>query len=282
MAVLLTTRFLHYAVLLLVFVLSWGLSKPASACRIEVESLEVTNCADVIEYLVYGNSAEPLQIIQPDGLVSGYVTDVIDEIFSQSELSVIPVIKPIMRHRLAMENGQAKRWIAYGLNSWRQQNVWQNAVFADVDLLPYALSLGYKDVGQWPPQPDVVDLTELSEQGVTWIQGYKYPGVEAFNQRYQFQFDRVKNHAAMVRMVEAGRVKYFMEHAPRMKYVMRKIGVDSETYRFYSLADEVTPTAITLLISRDVGIEVIAFINRRLRAMSDSGQLKELAKPYGL
>jgi hypothetical protein len=282
MTVLLTTRFLHYAVLLLVVVLSWGLAKPASACRIEVESLEVTNCANVIEYLVYGNSAEPLQIIQPDGLVSGYISDVISEVFSGSKLSIVPVIKPIIRHRIAMKNGKTKRWISYGLNSWRQQEQWKNAVFADVELLPYTLSLGYKDSEQWPPASEQIDLTELAEEGVAWIQGYKYPGVEAFKQRYQFQFDRAKSQAAMVRMVEAGRVKYFMEHAPRMKYAMKKQGSDPDRYRFYSLTEEITPTSITLLMSRDLGADIIAFINQRLQAMADSGRLKVLAKPYGL
>lgn len=233
-----------------------------------------------INYLIYGRSAVPLQIVEDDGGYSGFITDVVNEVFSDSDVVVSPLIMPITRHKVAMVNGKAERWIAYALNSWRKEGVWQGATFADVELLPYTLSLGYKKVSD----SSVVDQlsTSLTKQGVSWIQGFKYPGTKEFSERYRFEFQRAKNHIAMLKMVQAGHTKFFMEHAPRMRYVMKGQDVDPSDYGFYSLKDEVPPTSITLLMSNDLGPELIAWINLRLKSMADSGRLQILARAYYL
>ncbi|MBA35533.1 MAG: hypothetical protein CMI14_08885 [Oleispira sp.] len=227
-----------------------------------------------IHYLVYG--AEPLQIIASDGAVSGFITDVVDDVFSSTDISVLPVSKPIKRIKREMMHGQAKRWIAYALRSWESEGVWGNTTFADTDLLQYHLSLGYKR------KPTELDLTQLSREGVVWIRGFRYPGTSQFSQRYDFDFLRAIDHVAMLKMVEAGRAEYFMEYAPRMRHVMDKLGVEPSAYQFYSLASEVPPTSITLLMSNDLGVDVINFVNRRLAVMAKAGRIQELVGYYGL
>lgn len=267
----------------LLLLLALPVNSLVEACSIDAGlGRDKAECNKTIDYLIYGTSAEPLQIIEQDGRFSGFMTDVVNEVFADSEISIVPVVKPIIRHKDAMENGSAKRWVAYALNSWRQQPIWQDATFSDVELLPYTLSLGYKDLGEWPPPFPAVNVTTLAEKGVVWIRGFKYPGTAQFSSQYGFEFERTKNHVSMLNMVEAGHVRYFMEHAPRMKYVMKKHGVNVNGYDFFSLADYVPPTSLTLLMSNDLGAEKIAWINRRLKAMKDSGRLRVLAKPYGL
>lgn len=232
--------------------------------------------APPIHYLVYGSAAEPLQIIESNGVLRGFITDVVNEVFEPSNIAIKPVMKPIKRIKREMIQGQAKRWIAYALRSWKSEGVWDGASFATVDLLPYHLSLGYKKTSS------NIELQHLSQQGVVWIQGFRYPGTKAFSDRYQFEFQRAKDHTAMLKMVEAGRVHYFMEHKPRMLHVMDKLGVDKSSYGFYSLHTQVPPTHITLLMSNDLGPEVIAFVNRRLTEMSLSGRIQELSHRYKL
>jgi len=232
--------------------------------------------APPINYLVYGRAAEPLQIIDSNGFLTGYITDVINEVFEQSDITIVPIIKPIKRIKREMIQGYAKRWIAYALRSWKSEDVWRDARFASVDLMPYHLSLGHKK------SSGDVNFQQLSQQGVVWIQGFRYPGTRAFSDRYQFEFQRAKDHTAMLKMVEAGRVNYFMEHEPRMRHVMNKLGVDQNLYEFHSLETEVPPTSITLLMSNDLGPEVIGFVNRRLIEMSKTGRIQELARRYGL
>ena len=232
--------------------------------------------ANNINYLVYGSAGEPLQIIEQDGLLSGFVTDVVNEVFAGKDWHIQPVMKPIKRIKREMVQGKAKRWIAYALRSWKSEGVWGNTTFADVDLLSYHLSLGYKK------SPISKSLSDISERGVVWIQGFRYPGALEFSRRYDFRFQRAKDHTSMLKMVEAGRVYAFMEYAPRMVYVMNKLEVDRSGYEFLSLADEIPPTSITLLMSNDLGSDVISFINHRLKAMEESGRIHELALRYGL
>ncbi|MGH1373966.1 MAG: hypothetical protein ACRBBW_18140 [Cellvibrionaceae bacterium] len=229
-----------------------------------------------IHYLVYGTAAEPFQITSADGLSSGFITDIVDEVFEQSDIALTPVMKPIKRIKREMIQGEAKRWIAYALRSWKSEGVWGDTTFASVDLLQYHLSLGYKKVS------GEVELPRLKDSGVVWIQGFRYPGANEFSDRYGFQFQRVKNHLAMLKMVEAGRTQFFMEHAPRMRHVMKQLDIDSDRYGFYSLEDQIPPTQITLLMSNDLGDEVIDFVNRRLLAMKESGRILELARRYKL
>jgi hypothetical protein len=233
-----------------------------------------------VNYLVYGTAGEPLQMVDANGDVSGFITEVVNEIFSDSGIAVIPIIKPITRQKPEMINGEATRWIAYALNSWKKEGVWANATFSDIDLIPYTLSLGYKKV---EGLEEISQLSKsLTQGGVVWIRGFKYPGTKAFSERYGFEFDRAKNHAAMLKMVDAGYVKFFMEHAPRMRYIMKKENINEEEFLFYSLQDEVPPTAITLLMSNDLGIDTIAMVNRRLKAMFAAGRIAELTRAYGL
>jgi len=229
-----------------------------------------------IHYLVYGSAAEPLQIIASDGVIGGFITDVVEEVFSSTDISVLPVSKPIKRIKREMVHGQAKRWIAYALRSWESEGVWGNTTFADTDLLQYHLSLGYKR------KPSALDLTQLSSDGVVWIRGFRYPGTQQFSERYGFDFLRAIDHVAMLKMVEAGRAQYFMEYAPRMRHVMHKLGVEPSGYQFYSLASEVPPTSITLLMSNDLGVDVINFVNRRLAVMAKAGRIQELVRSYDL
>ncbi len=229
-----------------------------------------------INYLVYGSAAEPLQIIANDGAIGGFITDVVEEMFVSTDISVLPVSKPIKRIKREMVHGQAKRWIAYALRSWKSEGVWGNTTFADTDLLQYHLSLGYKRTSS------PLDLSQLSTDGVVWIRGFRYPGTGEFSQRYDFSFLRAIDHVAMLKMVEAGRAQYFMEYAPRMRHVMHKLGVETSRYQFYSLANEVPPTSITLLMSNDLGVDVINFVNRRLAVMAKTGRIQELVSLYGL
>ena len=239
----------------------------------------ISSDAPFVNYLVYGTAGEPLQIMKGAGEVGGFITDVVNEVFAGSGVAVVPVIKPITRQKPDMMNGKAKRWIAYALNSWRQQPVWQNATFAKIDLIPYSLSLGYKKKNQ----PEITQLSEdLIAGGVVWIRGFRYPGTEAFSERYHFDFDRAKNHIAMLKMVDAGYATFFMEHAPRMRYIMQKQGMKVDDFEFYSLQTEVPPTSITLLMSNDLGAETIALVNRRLAEMQASGRIAELTEAYGL
>ncbi len=232
--------------------------------------------AKPINYLVYGNAAEPFQIMTSDGLLGGFITDVVNEVFEQSDIELLPITKPIKRIKREMIQGEAKRWIAYALRSWKSEGVWGDTTFASVDLLQYHLSLGYKKT------PENIELNRLGQSGVVWIQGFRYPGADEFAERYGFHFQRVKNHLAMLKMVEAGRTQFFMEHAPRMRHVMKQLDIDSNHYDFYSLEEEIPPTSITLLMSNDLGEEVIAFVNRRLLAMTRAGRVQELAQRYKL
>jgi hypothetical protein len=246
-------------------------------------ALALTTSSDetsFVNYLVYGTAGEPLQMVNAKGDVSGFITDVVNEIFSDSDIVVIPIIKPITRQKPEMINGEATRWIAYALNSWKKEGVWANTTFAEIDLIPYTLSLGYKKV------EGLVEISQLSRNltqgGIVWIRGFKYPGTMAFSERYGFEFDRAKNHTAMLKMVDAGYVQFFMEHAPRMRYIMKKENIDEKDFLFYSLQDEVPPTAITLLMSNDLGIDTIAMVNRRLKEMFAAGRIAELTRVYGL
>lgn len=252
-----------------------GLFSPAA-----LSSPSALPSTSTVNYLVYGTAGEPLQIVTDEGDVSGFITDVVNEIFTGSSYSVVPDVKPITRQKPAMINGIATRWIAYALNSWKKEGVWENATFADVDLIPYTLSLGYKkDAGI----AEINELsTELTQGGVVWIRGFKYPGTAEFSQRYGFEFERAKNHAAMLNMVNAGYTQFFMEHAPRMRYIMKKQQMNVDDFLFYSLEAEVPPTAITLLMSNDLGSETIAMVNRRLKEMFASGKIAELTRAYGL
>lgn len=267
--------------LLCVTCISQLFTQSAAACEFE------SGCQQPINYLIYGTSAEPLQIVESDAedgtktQVSGFITDVVNEVFASSGISILPSVKPIARHKVAMIDGRAKRWIAYALNSWRKESVWSDATFTDVELLPYTLSLVFKHVNTLSGNMQV-DVDKLSEQGVVWIRGFKYPGTLEFSEAYGFEFYRAKNHVAMLSMVEAGHVQYLMEHAPRIKYVMKKQGVNEEDYDFFSLASYVPPTSLTLLMSNDLGPDVIAFVNRRLKEMAESDRLNVLARSYGL
>lgn len=229
-----------------------------------------------VHYLVYGSAAEPFQITKAEGSLSGFITDIVNEVFEQSDISINPIMKPIKRIKREMIHGEAKRWVTYALRSWKFEGVWDAATFASVDLLQYHLSLGYKK------DDKPVVLQRLFKDRVVWIQGFRYPGANEFSQRYGFQFQRVKNHAAMLKMVEAGRTKFFMEYAPRMHHVMTQLALDSDRYDYYSLESEIPPTSITLLMSNDLGEEVIAFVNHRLLAMKASGRIHQLALHYNL
>jgi hypothetical protein len=276
-------RFINNLVLTSVLLTAPFATQYALACVVKADSaLASADCPQSIDYLVYGTSAEPLQIVEPSGHISGFISDVINEVFVGSDIAIVPVVKPIVRHKGVMINGKAKRWIAYALNSWRKEGVWSNATFADVEILPYSLSLGFKGWGDSPASVPAVDVNKLAELGVVWIHGFKYPGTAEFSEAYGFEYDRAKNHAAMLNMVEAGHIRYFMEHAPRMKYVMKKQGIDAANYDFFSLATYVAPTSLTLLMSNDVGAEVIALVNRRLKEMTESGRLAALAQSYDL
>ncbi|MYM61868.1 amino acid ABC transporter substrate-binding protein [Pseudomaricurvus sp. HS19] len=234
---------------------------------------------DTITYLVYGAAAEPYQILNPAGLnypSSGFISDLVRAVFSDSEYRIREEVKPIRRAKRDMLNGNATRWVAYALRSWEEEGVWGDATFAEVDLLDYRLSLMARASTE-APTPE-----RMRANGVVWIQGYRYPGTDDFAGRNGLQFLRATDHRSAVRMVIGGRASYFMEESSRIAYALANLGEDQASYRFYPLDNEVAPTRITLLMSNDLGPGVQDFINQRLRQLQRDGSLQQLAAKYQL
>ncbi|MBU3069884.1 hypothetical protein KOI40_08625 [Aestuariicella sp. G3-2] len=230
-----------------------------------------------IHYLVYGSAGEPLQILNDEAAGEGLVTDVIHEIFRSSSYQLHTVIKPLRRIKREMQYGQAKRWIAYALRSWGQEGIWENATFADIDLIPYRLSLAYPEKSKF----GTFNLRRLSGRQVVWLQGFKYPGALRFRDKYGFTFLRATSHQSAIKMLEADRAPYFMESAARIRFAMQQLGIEKEKYRFFPLDHEIPPTTITLLMSNDLGEHVHEFVNHRLKELQASGWLKKRAEKYG-
>ncbi len=240
-----------------------------------VESVE----PEAITYLVYGAAAEPYQILNPQGLnhpSSGFISDLVRAVFKESPYQIREEVKPIRRAKRDMLNGNTRRWVAYALRSWEEEGVWGEATFADVDLLDYRLSLMAR-ANTEAPTPE-----RMREHGVVWIQGYRYPGTDAFAERNGLQFLRATDHRSAVRMVIGGRASYFMEESSRIAYALANLGEDMAAFRFYPLDNEVAPTRITLLMSNDLGPGVQDFINLRLRQLRRDGSLQQLAAKYQL
>ncbi|WP_439134954.1 hypothetical protein [Pseudomaricurvus sp.] len=230
-----------------------------------------------IHYLLYGEAGEPLQIEGDDKIGQGLVTDVIREVFRSSGYQVETVVKPLKRIKREMQYGQAKRWIAYGLRSWKAQGEWENATFAEVDIVPYSLSLVFPKTHH----PKSFHFSQLSGQQVVWLQGFKYPGAVAFSDKYDFTYLRAASHESAIKMLEAGRAPFFMESAERIRFAMEKLNISLDDYRFVELKQQLAETHITLMMSNDLGDSIHQFVNHRLRELQDSGWLEERARFYG-
>lgn len=233
--------------------------------------------SDPIQYLVYGSAGEPLQILGNNPFGQGLVSDVVQEVFRPSTYEVTTVVKPLKRIKREMQYGQAKRWITYALRSWKKEGVWENATFADVDLVPYALSLVYYDKNHHTP----FHLKDLNQRNVVWLQGFKYPGALLFREKHNFSYLRASNHLSAIKMIEADRAPYFMENEARIRFAMMRLGISADDYSFVPLNTEIEPTGITLLMSNDLSEKTRAFVNRRLQELQQSGWLAERARHYG-
>jgi len=233
-----------------------------------------------INYLIYGRSAEPYQIIDRPGQVSGMgrgiVTDLVVEIFRDSPYQLKPVIKPVKRIKREMAAGAVKNWITYGFRSWESLPEWRHVAFADSDLLPYSLSLATR-------RDNIREqglVKDLKGQDIIWIHGYSYAGLEQFIDTFKVRFEFAKNHMQAIKMLAQQRKVFFMENEERIRYAMKKVGVTESDFAFLSMEPYVKSTQLTLIMGGDMDPEMRDFVNQRLARLLESGYVAEAANRY--
>lgn len=226
--------------------------------------------------------SEPLQIVtlqyQPyqyeeNGQLKGFVTAIIQEVFSRMEQPITITVYPFARALEMIKYGEADAIFTAAKNPERE-------AFADFPrevLVDQQMSFF---VHANSPITFDGDLRKLGRYRIGVIIGYRYGAVfdEAVKAGILPNIHKVTNQEGNAKKLVAGRIDVWMSNREQALFVIRRLGL-SKTIKELTPAVQVIPSYIAFSKKRNVG-DLGGRFGRELRKMKEDGVYDRIIADY--
>lgn len=227
-----------------------------------------------ISYIVIEKQARPLQIEQYSHNHSGIVTEVVNNIFADSEHRVTTHTLPFKTMIAELEAGRYTNWLTFGSPSWggvQAQNL------SKLPLLTVTHSLLTTASNPLRFQ----NIQDLYGKTAVLLEGFDYPGLEEHIKPGGIRVVRVKNYPLAFKMLDRlGARGFLVEMKLRILYNLKQEALDLERYTLQDFSSVIAPYKVHMAMSPNMPEDVQQHINNRLEALRDAGKLNEITNKY--
>lgn len=231
-----------------------------------------------VNYLVNDTGA-PYQIIdKQNALVGGIVTDVVKAIFNDSQHLLSARALPTKRIHAAMLSSSTPNWLVYHSPEWMTDKLLSVTEFSEIPLYSFEYSI----ITRKSHPITANNLQDLLGKRLLLIHGYFYKNLDPYLTEKKIFDERPKTHNQAVKMLHHGRGDAFLAHAPRIKLALEQTRLAQHDFDIQRFGHVIPPTAVYLGFDKKMPSELKAFINRRLIALQDSGELARILSRYGI
>ncbi|OZG73352.1 hypothetical protein BTA51_09980 [Hahella sp. CCB-MM4] len=227
-----------------------------------------------INYLVVEDLATPFQIASTGVHKGGIISDIVDEVFSDSDYEIKAVTYPVKRLHLFVRESNPGLWITYDAKVWNSM--------ADVGHMIDAplFTVKHSFLTCSPPVVPFTDDAALYGAQIAILDNFDYPELEQLASNGRLTLVPVENYQRGFNLVTAHRVSGFVEMEIRLKYNLKKYDTRADCLTFLDFSPIIAPYDIYLVVSNTASPDTIQFIRERILHMRESGEIKAILGRY--
>ena len=230
--------------------------------------------ANKIDYYVIAEQARPFQIETKGADHSGIVTDIVKEVFKDSDHQINYHTYPFNRMISILSSQDQGNWITYGSPHWgkvQSENLSEEPIYTVRHNLLFSSK---KPI-------DYTKASDLSGKVVVLLMGFDYPELEPYFASGEVQEMRVKNYQSAFRVVDRHPGEMvFVEMGSRISYNQNQLNLDKSLYAQQGFNDVIPDYSVYLALSPTMDKEVQDYINKRLKILKKQGKIDEIIKKY--
>lgn len=230
--------------------------------------------ANKVDYYVIADQARPFQIETKGTDHSGIVTDIVKEVFKDSEHKLNYHTYPFNRMISILSSQDKGNWITYGSPNWgkvQSENLSDEPIYT----VRYNLLFSSK-------KPiDYTNASDLNGKVVVLLMGFDYPELQPYFASGKVQEMRVKNYQSAFRVVDRHPGEMvFVEMGSRITYNQNQLNLDKQLYGQHTFSDVIPDYSVYLAMSPNMDKEIQDYINQRLKVLKKQGKIEEIIKKY--
>ncbi|WP_163833199.1 substrate-binding periplasmic protein [Spartinivicinus ruber] len=231
--------------------------------------------AEEVNYVVIEKQAQPFQIEESDKEHSGIVTDIVKEVFKNSDYQLTTHTYPFKRMISIMEQKKYKNWVTFGSPAWpgiQNENLSTLPVY-NVENVMLIKKPGFK----------YEKSSDLFGKTVILMDGFDYPGIEDLVKQGKIKEIRVKGHSAAFNILDRptmAKFTGFIELKARILYNLRQVQRNTDEYLMLDVGDIADNYSIHLAFSKQMDKNIQEFINNKLSSLRDEGKLENIVNKY--
>jgi len=236
--------------------------------------------AEHVTYLILAETVEPIMIVRDgDPMAGGLMTEIVELIFEDSDYVVEPMVLPWQR--MVTEFGQRDDWVIHGIpNSFGPDMPHE---MSELPIFPFnhtAVTLKESDFS-------ITSYADLTDRTLILVENFHYAGLDEYVASVASgEIDanvgviRAFTPSGSLEMLRHKRGDIVVDWQARIIYNLPKAGLTFADVEFHD-ATEIVPTEnVHLAFSPRQSDEFRQFVNDRIKALTESGQLLELVRKY--
>lgn len=229
-----------------------------------------------LNYLIYPDQVQPLQITAPDRpMHSGVVTDIIQSVFKDQPHRIKPLMAPAQRIALMRQQDKLDRWISYGAEPW----LGDDALLTKTPLFDWRHVLITRRpiaVKQW---------SDLAPLHLLLVRGYDYPQLQAYlsehnDSRRLIRISYVPSPAHALKMLQKGRGDAYLDTDLRLRYHLKQMDMSADDYVIQSVSHLIPNIQMHLMYDAHLPQETQQWLESRLAGLAQTGELKRIVDAY--
>lgn len=247
------------------------------ACDVTAGEAELLSSAGLaaVNYLVIEEKVRPFQIVHEGRSEGGIISDIVEEIFRGTGITVNPVVFPVNRLRLSVRDGTITNWIAHDSPVWNSYGARGEMVEQPLFMTRHVLLTCSSRI-----QSPVTAIEELSGYSLAVLSHMDYLEVDRAAEEGLIRLVPVDRFQAGLTQVSMGRVDGFIEMVSKIRYHLRQFDGDKRCMREVDISAIIPDYPVHLSVDKRLPGEIKALVQRRLKEIADSGQLETILRRY--
>lgn len=235
--------------------------------------------AEVINYLVIQKQNEPMQIIRDDVDHSGIISDLVHEIFKNSEHTVNIKAMPFKAMLPLIESGAVSNWITYGSKSWsppQNINLTKTTILTTKVNLLVAKKSGFNYNG----------IESLFDKTLVLIVGFDHPGLDSYLNNQQIHNVRLVDYKRVfMELLLSNRFAGFVGTDVRLRYQLKNaqqlgMRVSANDFNQFDFSDVIAPYPVHLSLDPGMPPSLQTFIDNRIQQLHKDGTIETILNRY--
>ncbi|MDG9671084.1 transporter substrate-binding domain-containing protein [Hahella sp. CR1] len=228
-----------------------------------------------ITYYIVEDLASPFQIASEGVNKGGLITDLVEIIFRDTPLQLVPKPLPVNRlHRVIREDTETV-WLAYDAKVWNSLTDVGDFVEEPLFTVNHALLTCNDHPKSIAGEADLLGMT------LVILDNFNYPELRRMEARRALTLTGVEKYEQGFRLTAAGRVDGFVEMEIRLRYnLAQESEPPSDCYRFVNMDAVIPPYDIYLSLSKQASPELRDMVTQRVRQIKGSEDYKQVFARY--